>query len=235
MLVKLSSWLRRLAELEPRVLLAITALAGGILLFAALADEASEGETHHLDRTVLLAMRNPSTLQPIGPPYLQEAARDFTALGGVVVLALLTLGVGLFLLLSERARMGLFVWAAVASGALASTALKAAFNRPRPQLVPHAVIAYYSSFPSGHSMLSAITYLTLGALIARSQRRKRIKVFVLAVAVFITVGVGLTRIYLGVHWPTDVLAGWTAGAVWALICWETAGWLQRRRTLQDPP
>lgn len=222
-----------MAGLEPRVLLIIAALAGGILLFASIADEVSEGDTHHFDRTILLGMRNPSTLQPVGPPYLQEAARDFTALGGVVVLTLLTVCVGLFLFLSERVRMGLFVWAAVASGALVSTALKAGFNRPRPELVPHAAGAYYSSFPSGHSMLSAITYLTIGALIARSQRRKRIKVFVLAVAVFITVCVGITRVYLGVHWPTDVLAGWTAGAVWALICWEIADWLQRRRALQD--
>lgn len=230
----LSTQLRRLVSIEPRLLLALAAVAGGTWLFSAMADEVAEGETHRVDRAILLAMRNPGNIeQPIGPPYVQIAARDVTALGGVVVLGFLTLVVGIFLMLSKRVRMALFVWGAVASGAALSTALKALFDRPRPELFPHGTVAYYASFPSGHAMLSAVTYLTLGALLAKSQRRRRIKVFVMAVAIFVTVAVGLSRVYLGVHWPTDVLAGWTAGAVWAIVCWEAADWLQRRRRLQD--
>ncbi len=223
-----------IGRIEVGLLVTLAALAGGIWLFVAIADDVSEGEMQRFDRGILLAMRNPANHeQPVGPPYIQEAARDFTALGGVAVLTFLTLVVGIFLILSGRARMALFVWAAVVSGAALSTGLKAFFSRPRPELVPHGADVYGYSFPSGHSMLSAITYLTLGALVARSQRRKRVRVFVVCVALFVTLAVGLTRIYLGVHWPTDVLAGWTAGAVWALLWWTTAGWLQRRRTLRE--
>jgi undecaprenyl-diphosphatase len=81
-------------------------------------------------------------------------------------------------------------------------------------------------------MLSALTYLTLGALLARSQQRKLLKAYFLLLAAFLTVLIGVTRVYLGVHWPTDVLAGWTAGAVWALLCWLLARWLQSRRALE---
>jgi undecaprenyl-diphosphatase len=128
--------------------------------------------------------------------------------------------------------MALFVWGAVVSGLIASTLLKDLFGRPRPDLVPYAAYASNSSFPSGHSMMSAITYLVLGALLARSQERKLLKAYFLVTAAFITVLVGISRVYLGVHWPTDVLAGWTAGAVWALLCWLLARWLQSRHTLE---
>jgi undecaprenyl-diphosphatase len=128
--------------------------------------------------------------------------------------------------------MALFVCGSIASGLLASTLLKYFFDRPRPDVVPHAVYVSTSSFPSGHSMLSAVTYLVLGALLARSQERKLVKAYFLLGAVFLTVLVGVSRVYLGVHWPTDVLAGWTAGAVWALLCWLLARRLQSRHTLE---
>jgi undecaprenyl-diphosphatase len=81
-------------------------------------------------------------------------------------------------------------------------------------------------------MMSAVTYLTLGALLARSQERKRLKAYCLLLAVMLTVAVGVSRVYLGVHWPTDVLAGWTAGSVWAVLCWLVARRLQTRHTLE---
>ena len=81
-------------------------------------------------------------------------------------------------------------------------------------------------------MMSAVVYLTLGALLARSQPRKRLKAYFLLVAAFLTLIVGVSRVYLGVHWPTDVLAGWTAGAVWAILCWLAARRLQRSRRLE---
>jgi undecaprenyl-diphosphatase len=121
----------------------------------------------------------------------------------------------------------------VLGGLAAGTILKDVFQRPRPDLVPYSVYVSGASFPSGHSMMSAVTYLTLGALLARSHERKRIKAYFLLVAMFLTFSVGVTRVYLGVHWPTDVLAGWTAGAVWALLCWLLARWLQSRRTLEQ--
>ena len=163
---------------------------------------------------------------------MQEAARDITALGGTAVLSFLTLAVGTYLLLDGKKRMAFFVVGSIASGLLLSTTLKTAVNRPRPDIVPHLVTVSTSSFPSGHSMMSALTYLTLGALLARSQERKRLKAFAMVAAAMLALLVGLSRVYLGVHWPTDVLAGWTAGAGWAVLCWVTARWLQDRHALE---
>jgi len=141
-----------------------------------------------------------------------NAARDITALGGPTVLTLFTAAACLFLVLDGKKHMALFVFGSIASGLLLSNLLKDSFDRPRPDIVPHEVYAASYSFPSGHSMLSAITYLTLGAMLARSHERKLLKAYFLLTAVVLTVLVGITRVYLGVHWPTDVLAGWTAGA-----------------------
>ncbi len=169
----------------------------------------------------------------MGPGWLEEAGRDFTALGGVSVLVFLTAVVVAFLSMQGKGHAAVFVVVAVASGVLLSTLLKLGFDRARPDLVPHGSIVYSASFPSGHSMMSAVTYLTLGALLARVQPRRRLKVFLLSVAVLLTVLVGVSRVYLGVHWPTDVLAGWTAGAAWASLCWMAAMWLQRRGAVES--
>ena len=174
-------FLRALAWLgrhELALLLAVGGLAAGVWLFAALADEVMEGGTQKLDRVVLLAFRHPD-LTPLGSPAVQDAARDITALGGVSVLTLLTLGVSIFLALDGKKHMALFVCGSIVSGLAVSTLLKYFFDRPRPALVPHAVYVSDSSFPSGHSMLSAITYLVLGALLARSQERKLVKAYFL--------------------------------------------------------
>ena len=144
---------------------------------------------------------------------MQDAARDLTALGGVTVLALVTLITGGFFLLDGKRRMALFVYGSVTSGTLLSGMLKSIFQRARPDLVPHDAYVSTTSFPSGHSMMSAVTYLTLGALIARSLARKRLKAYFLVLGASLTLLVSISRVYLGVHWPTDVLAGWTAGAI----------------------
>ena len=217
---------------ELAVLLAIIGVAAGIWAFGAIADEVMEGDTQPFDRAVLLAMRRADNLAPIGPSALQEAARDITGLGGAAVLSLLTLTVSGFLTLDGKRRMALFVLGSVASGMLITGSLKATFNRPRPDLVPHATRVSTPSFPSGHAMMAAVTYLTLGALLARSQERKRLKAFLMLLAVGLTFMIGLSRVYLGVHWPTDVFAGWTAGGSWALLCWFVARRLQSRRALE---
>jgi undecaprenyl-diphosphatase len=217
---------------ELGILLAIGGVAAGIWIFAIIANEVVEGAPLAFDRKLLLAMRRPGDLAPIGPPAVQDAARDITALGGVVVLCLVTAATAGFLALEGKRRMALFVCGSVASGLIVSTVLKDLFVRPRPDLVPRAAYASGASFPSGHSMLSAVTYLTLGALLARSRVRKRLKAYCFLLAALLTFMIGVTRVYLGVHWPTDVLGGWTAGAVWALLCWLAAKWLQSRRTLE---
>ncbi len=220
-------------ELLPLILL--VPIAGGVWLFAGLADEVGEGETRKVDRAVLLALREPADLSdPIGPPWMEEAVRDFTGLGSMAVLSLLTLAVCGFLVLDGKERVALLVFAAVTGGLLGSTLLKAGFQRPRPDLVPHRVVVSSSSFPSGHSMNAAATYLTLGALLARIQKKRRLRAFILSLAALLTLLVGFSRVYLGVHWPTDVLAGWTAGGVWAFLCWVVALRLQRRGAIEKP-
>ena len=217
---------------ELAILLAIGGIAAGVWIFAMIADEVMEGGPQAFDRKLLLVMRRPGDLAPIGTPAVQDAARDITALGGVVVVSLLTVVTAGFLALDGKSRMALFVCGSLVSGFIASTILKDLFVRPRPDLVPRSAYSSGASFPSGHSMMSAITYLALGALLARSQERKRLKAYFFLVAALLTFMVGVSRVYLGVHWPTDVLAGWTAGAVWALLCWLAARWLQSRRTIE---
>ncbi len=216
-------------RLELRTVLALLLIAGGIWGFATLAGEVLEGDTDSFDRALFLALREPGNpAEPLGPNWAKEMMRDLTALGGIVVLTLLTCAVATFMLLRRLWAAAGLLAAAVAGGMLASTLLKMAFERPRPDLVPHGSYIATASFPSGHSMMSAVVYLTLGTLLARVEPDWRIKAFVLSVAILLTLLVGVSRVYLGVHWPTDVLAGWTVGAAWALLFWLIARALQRR-------
>ena len=229
-----SSWLSWLGGHEKGILVWVCLIAAGTWGFALLADEVLEGGTVTFDRQVLLAMRHGPDLEPIGSPAVQEAARDITALGGVMVLTIVTgIAIG-FLVLDGKRRMAVFVAVAVLSGMLAGVVLKRVFHRSRPDIVPHAVYVDSTSFPSGHSMMSAVTYLTLGALLARSHEQRRFRAYFLLLAVLLTVMVGITRVYLGVHWPTDVLGGWCVGAAWAMLCWWVAVWLQRRGSVEKP-
>jgi undecaprenyl-diphosphatase len=218
-----------LARTELVPLIAIFVLAGGVLGFLGLAEEVGEGETAKFDHAVILAMRDPADLSdPVGPIWFEEGVRDVTALGGNFVLTFVTLAVVGFLLLARKRGAALLVFASVAGGALLGTSLKLAFARPRPDLVPHGVEVYTASFPSSHAMLSAVTYLTLGALLARFEAKRRVKIYLLSVSVLLTALIGVSRVYLGVHWPTDVLAGWAIGAAWAMAVWLVALILQRR-------
>jgi undecaprenyl-diphosphatase len=165
---------------------------------------------------------------------VEEMARDLTALGGVAVLLLVTLAAVGYLRLIGQKYSALVVLAAVVGGQLCSTLLKIGFDRARPEMVPHAVTVYTASFPSGHAMMSAVTYLTLGALLARAHSGIAIKSYVLSVALILTLLVGMSRVYLGVHWPTDVAAGWAVGAAWALMSSVLMRWLQKRGEVEAP-
>lgn len=230
-IIRFMHWL---GQYELTILVAAVLVVGGLWIFIDLADEVVEGETHAIDTRILLLMRNPADpADPIGPPWVEEMGRDFTALGGVGVLFLITITVSTYLLLQHKFGAMTLVLVAVGGGVLLSLLLKLGFDRPRPELVPHGSYVATASFPSGHSMLSAVTYLTLGALLARLHPQRRFKAFFLLVAGLVTFLVGVSRIYLGVHWPTDVLAGWTLGGVWALICWLAARWLQARGQVEE--
>lgn len=228
------SLLARLGRYELVTLLCVAVFSGGIWGFVALAGEVIEGDTQSIDESLLLALRNPADLSdPIGPGWVEEMGRDFTALGGVGVLVLIMLGVLGYLLLARRYRTALFASIAVPGGILLSTVMKMGFDRPRPDLVPHEAMVYTASFPSGHSMMSAVTYFTLAALLIRVQPALRLKAYLLILAILLTLLVGISRVYLGVHWPTDVLAGWTAGASWAALCWIVMRWMQRRGQVES--
>jgi undecaprenyl-diphosphatase len=215
---------------EGLTLVALLLAAGGVWLFVEIADDVLEGDTAAIDEMLLLELRTADdSTDPLGPTWVEELARDVTGLGGGGVLTILTLAAAGFLALQRKRWLAAYLLAAVASGVIMSTLLKLGFDRPRPDLVPHGQVVYTSSFPSGHSMLSAVVFLTLGALLASGQGNLRLRAYLIALAVFLTTIVGLTRVYLGVHWPTDVLAGWTAGAAWALLCWALAARLRRRR------
>jgi undecaprenyl-diphosphatase len=209
------------------VLLVFTLLGAGVWGFAVLAEEVLEGETSSFDEHVLLLMRNPSDhADPLGPFWMEEMGRDFTALGGIAILTGLTLSVTGYLLLIHKPRIALTLVLAVVSGILVSSLLKQGFDRPRPDLVPHGSHVQTSSFPSGHSMMSAVCYLTLATLLASVQQSKRVKSYLVSLAILITLLVGISRVYMGVHWPTDVLGGWLAGSAWAMVTWLLSRWFQ---------
>jgi undecaprenyl-diphosphatase len=227
--------LRWLARQEGVVLLTALGIVGTLYGFLEIVDELQEGQVPHFDEWLLRLVRtanDPGVL--VGPVWLAEAVTDITALGGTpILLAVVLCAIG-YLLLDRRYGAAAFVVVAAAGGGLMSLALKQVFGRTRPGIVPHLVTVEGLSFPSGHSMASAVIYLTLGALLARFAVRRRIRVYVVGVALLLTFLIGITRICLGVHYPSDVLAGWSAGLGWALLCWLVARYLQYRGAVEAP-
>jgi undecaprenyl-diphosphatase len=214
MMLMLRNWL------EVRLLGAISAIASMLWLFIEIAEEVVEGETGEIDTAILMVFRSPEDpTQPFGPGWLREFVRDISGLGSPGVLGLLVAATFIFLFLSKKRRTALFVLLATLGGGLVSILLKEGFGRPRPDLFPHSTLVYSTSFPSGHAMLSAVVYLTLGALIATLIPSRWLKIYVMAIAATLSILIGVSRVCLGVHWPSDVLAGWAAGAAWALGCW----------------
>jgi undecaprenyl-diphosphatase len=217
-------WLMR--EIGP--VAAVLVVTIGLWLFLVVADEMGEGDTGRIDHAILYGLRqagDPHT--PIGPHWLHLAAADITAFGSVTGLTVLVALIAGFFAAFRRYREAMILIAAPASGSLVSQALKHFFGRERPPAVLHSVEVMNPSFPSGHAMLSAVVYLTLAVLIARFSDRKRVKAYSLFAGVAMTLMVGSSRVYLGVHWPSDVLAGWSLGAAWALAWWLAAWALER--------
>jgi undecaprenyl-diphosphatase len=211
-------------------LIAVLAITFLVFIFGLIAQEVAGGETSAFDRRLILLLRDPANPSvPIGPAWLQEAARDVTSLGSIVVLVVVTLAAVSYLFLARQRISAWLLLVAVFGGIALVDVLKAVFARPRPDLEFHAARVFTASFPSGHASLSAIAYLTMGALLARAQSSTMIRRYFLALAACLTVLIGVSRIYLGVHYPTDVLAGWCTGLAWAIACWVVAEWLESRR------
>lgn len=200
-----------------------------LFLFIQIADAVSEGETYSLDNRILLMFRNsgdPST--PSGPERLQYIVRDITALGSSTLLTIITLFVVLYLALKKEVRSIVYVLSATIGGGILVQILKHFFARQRPEIVAHLVSEVTKSFPSGHSAMSAVVYLSLAVLISRIEKSHRTRIFLISSALIISFLVGLSRVYLGVHYPTDVLAGWMIGLFWALLCWFVASILEKK-------
>ncbi len=229
-------FLSRLNVTETRILIALILCAGSIFAVVRIASEVIFEREDAVDRSILMALRLPNDPSvPIGPLWLSGSARDITSLGSASVLMLVVVGAIVFLLLNHKARSALHVAAASLGGSLLVSQLKQALGRPRPDIVPAAVDLHTLSFPSGHATMSAVIYLTLAAQLSRIVPGRTAKSFVVASALFVTILVGASRVYLGVHWPTDVLAGWMLGAAWALFCWAVVEWLEKRRLLGPAP
>ena len=230
---KRSRWVDWIGGHELAILVGLAITSAAVWAFVELAGAVDAGGTQSMDDRLIRALRradDPAT--PIGPAWLPEIGRDLTALGGIAVLVLVTAAVTGFLVLAGKPAAAWLVVVATLGGLALSTALKHWFDRPRPELVPHLSHVATSSFPSGHSMMAAVVYLTLGSLLGRFVEHRRLKFFFLAVAVGVTILVGCSRVYMGVHYPTDVLAGWTAGLAWASICWVVTQTLQRRGAVE---
>lgn len=222
-------------RLTGRTLLAFFGVTLGLWGFLTIAGEMSEGETRAFDQYLLLALRTPGDpSNPIGPRWFEESMRDITALGGFTVLTLLTLTTVVALLRSGRKLEAAMMATTVIGAELSSDLLKLAYARPRPMLVPHESYVYSNSFPSGHSAVSAATYLMLALLLANAVKRRQSRAMIYSVAILIIVAVGVSRAYLGVHWPTDVLAGWALGGAWAILGWIFFGFLHPSPSTPSP-
>lgn len=208
----------------------------GVATFLALGLYVQRGEIHRLDQALLEAVRSPEDLADAwGPTWFEESMRDLTAFGGVGPLTLVTAAVAGYLLAIRRRRTALLLVLVVAGGAAISFGLKEAFARARPEIVPHGARVLTFSFPSGHSMLSAVTYLTLAALVARVQDRRTARTYVMLLGLALTIAIGFSRVYLGVHWPSDVLAGISIGIAWSAAAWLVERRLQRAGTIEPAP
>jgi undecaprenyl-diphosphatase len=233
-LISLKGFIHELITKEIKVLIVLLILFISGLTFLEIADEISEGETREFDQSIIEFFRTDDDPgNPAGANRISELMIDITALGGGTVLAIITIFVSIFLILQKRYDAFWLLLAATAGGALISFGLKEIYARERPDLFYRLVTVNSLSFPSGHSMMSAVLYLTQAAIVARFQREWKIRIYIVSIALFLTFIIGLSRVYLGVHYPTDVIGGWTIGLAWASFCWCGAWYIQRQKRLKE--
>lgn len=226
--------IREFVTKDIKVLLILMTLFLSVLIFIEIGNQVTEGTTQQFDESIIKYFRSPANIsEPVGPAFINEFMRDVTSLGGGTVIALITIFVLGFLILQKRYNTMWLVLAATIGGGLITFGLKEFYGRDRPDLIFRLVEVSSLSFPSGHSMISAVVYLTQAAIIARIQKKMRIRIYILSVAMFLTFIIGLSRVYLGVHYPTDVLGGWTIGLAWASFCWFVTRYLERRNKLKQ--
>lgn len=217
--------------LEPLVLLAFLTVGVCLSAFFEIADDVMEGDTHAMDTKILMLMRDGDNPQnPLGPTWVFETVRDISSLGGIAILTLVTVSAVIYLCMIKQWGQGVYLAVTVLIGTALSSLLKFGYARPRPDLVPHGSYTFTGSFPSGHSMMSAMVFLSVGMMLAKAQKSLPPKIFFLGLSVFLTILIGISRVYLGVHWPSDVLAGWMVGGACAITFWLVEWlWESRRK------
>ncbi len=216
------------ARAEFAALGALAIITLGIMTFVEIADDMTEADGQAFDQMVLHWMQ-PVAGQPRGPWWLHEAAADITSLGGIAVLGLFAIvAIGILFILRKRLSAFLLV-IGLAGGVALSEGLKALFERQRPPAAYQAVETLNASFPSGHALLSTVFYLTVAVMMTRAFPRQRLKAYVLGVGIVFALLVGVTRVYLGAHWASDVMAGWCVGAAWAMALWLVSYAVERRQ------
>jgi undecaprenyl-diphosphatase len=189
-------------------------------VFIELADKVTDGQTQQFDEWCLQVLRQPDDpALPLGPSWLREAFMDATALGSPLFLLLTVFSAVGFLAIQGRNVLAYATFLATGGGGLLVLVLKYVIGRPRPTVVPHLREVTTPGFPSGHAMLSAIVFLSIGVILAQSVRSFRAKAYFLLWAFLLAILVGASRVYLGVHYPTDILGGWLAGLAWAVLVW----------------
>ncbi|HQR07175.1 MAG TPA: phosphatase PAP2 family protein, partial [Gemmatales bacterium] len=216
-------WFRLIKRIDFQLLLSFLAILLLVLLFRQIANWINAGTTDRIDYELLRLCRDDTPeLNPRGSQRFVGAVRDFTALGSGTVLTLLVITVSMYYFLQGRWRTGLFLLVTSLLGWGLMEWIKDTYARPRPTVVPHLVTESSYSFPSGHAKMSAVIYLTLGALLAANSKRHSVKIFWMSLALILTLLIGCSRVYLGVHHPSDILAGWLAGAAWAMFAFLLA-------------
>lgn len=215
--------------------IALVIIGGLLAAFAGLASNVLRAETDTIDRTILMALRSDDGTNPIGPAWLERGIVNLSALGSTSVTLVIIVLATLFLLLDRRPRQAMLVIATTASAGLILLLLKTAIGRERPSFVTHIDIAGGLSFPSGHTLIAAVLYPTLGMLVASNLRARHLKIFVFVVAALLALVVGLTRVYIGVHYPTDVLGGWCLGVAVSIGAGLAIQKLKKQGLVERPP
>ena len=221
-------------HLKPTSLIVLLFVVAGVLGFAKLSSEVNLGNTQSFDERLVVSMRQDDLDKTIGPTWGLGVARDITGLGSVAILGLLTFATAGFLLLRRGYHLAILLVSSVSFGTFVCFTLKSFFDRPRPQIVPHLTAVASNSFPSGHAMMSAIVYLTLATIVAATMKSTTHKLYIFGLAFFVVGLIGFSRVFLGVHYPTDVIGGWMIGLVWAMTTWTLTKWLQSWRAVEQP-
>ena len=216
----LKRFFARVQGLETHALLIWFSIASALWAFIILGSEIGEGATGAFDRHLISLLRTSGNRgEPIGPAWFKDCMRDVTALGGFTFLTLMAIVVVLALLFHRKRREGIIVAITAISAQISIEVLKFLYDRPRPGPVLPPLHAYTSSFPSGHTTESTAIFLTVATVVASLEARDSLKVLAYTAATFVILAIGFSRVYLGMHWPTDVLGGWVLGTAWALAAW----------------